>query len=141
MVIIKVFPLKRLVITQSYRYKTEYYVVLLQKPQIQPLEMFYKRNCSSKKLRQFQRKTPVLESHFNKVAGFRVCSFIKKRVHRKCFPVKLAKFLRRSILKNICERLLRKISTLQKKLFIDFFLKIMNFIIITITFEALKFLL
>ena len=41
----------------------------------------------------------------------------------------------------MCERLLLKISTLQKKLFIDFFHKIMTFIIITITFKALKFLL
>ena len=44
-----------------------------------------------------------------------------------------------SILKNICERLFLKTSTLQKKLFIYFFHKIL--IIITITFEALKFLL
>ena len=55
--------------------------------------------------------------------------------------MKLAKFLRTSILKNICERLLLKISTLQKKLLTDFFHKIINFIIITITFEVLKFLL
>ena len=83
----------------------------------------------------------MLESLFNKVAGLSACSFIKKRLQHRCFPVKLAKFLRTSILKNICERLLLKISTLQKKLFIDFFHKIMTFIIITITFKALKFLL
>ena len=39
------------------------------------------------KFRKFYRKTPVLESLFNKVAGL-------------CFPVKFAKFLRAPILKN-----------------------------------------
>ena len=34
------------------------------------------------------------------------CNFIKKKLQRKCFPVKFAKFLRASILKNICEGLL-----------------------------------
>ena len=33
-------------------------------------------------------------------------SFIKKRLTRTCFSVNIAKFLRKSILKNICERLL-----------------------------------
>ena len=94
-----------------------------------------------KGLCQFQRKTPVLESLFNKVAGLRARSFIKKRLQHRCFPVKLATFLRTSILKNICEQLVAKISTLQKKLFINFFNKIMNFVIITITFQTLKFLL
>ena len=46
----------------------------------------------------------VLESLFNKVAGLQACSFIKKRLQQRCFPVKLAKFLRTPILKNICER-------------------------------------
>ena len=94
-----------------------------------------------KKLRQFQRKTPVLKSLFNKVAGLRVCSFIKKGLQHRCFSVKLAKFLRTTLLKNTCEWLLLKISTLEKKLFIVFFEKIMPFIIITVNFEAVKFLL
>ena len=33
-------------------------------------------------------------------------NFITKRLHHKCFPVNIAKFLRTSILKNICKRLL-----------------------------------
>ena len=40
---------------------------------------------------KFHRKTPVLESRFNKIAGR---NFIKDRLQRKCFPVKFAKFLR-----------------------------------------------
>ena len=75
-----------------------------------------------KKLRQFQRKIPVLESLFNKVTGLRVGVFLWN----------LRNFSRTSILKNICERLLLKISALQKKLFIDFFHKIMISIIITL---------
>ena len=39
----------------------------------------------------------MLESLFNKVAGLR-------RVQHQCFPVNIVKFLRKPILKNICER-------------------------------------
>ena len=35
-------------------------------------------------------ETPVLEYHFNKVAGL---NFIKKRLQHRCFPVNNAKFL------------------------------------------------
>ena len=48
----------------------------------------------------------MLESFFNKVAGLRAFSFIKKKFQRSCFPVKFAKFLRKPTFKNICERLL-----------------------------------
>ena len=41
------------------------------------------------------------ESLFNKVAVLRACSFIKKSLRHRCFPVKFAKFLRTTILKNI----------------------------------------
>ena len=82
-VIITVFPWQFLVITQIYRYNTEYWVVLLQKPQKQPLDVFCKRTCSQ---------------------NF-ACNFVKKRLQHRCFLVKLAKLLRTSIFKNICERL------------------------------------
>ena len=51
-------------------------------------------------------ETPVLESLFNKAAALQVCSFIKKKLQRRCFPVIIGTFLRIHILKNICERLL-----------------------------------
>ena len=55
------------------------------------------RRCSSKelflKIRNVHRKTPVLESHFNNVADLQPCSFIKKRLQRRYFPVNIAKFL------------------------------------------------
>ena len=44
-----------------------------------------------------------MESLFNKVAGFKDCKFIKKRLQHGCFPVNIAKFFRTTILKNICE--------------------------------------
>ena len=34
------------------------------------------------------------------------CSFIKKRLQLRCFPVNIARFLRPPILKNFCEQLL-----------------------------------
>ena len=42
----------------------------------------------------------MLESPFNKVAG----NFIKQRLQNRCLLVNIAKFLRTSILKNICEQ-------------------------------------
>ena len=71
-------------ITQSYRCNTEHQVVLLQKPQKQSLEVF----CKKMSFKNF------------------ACNFINKRFQHRCFIVKLAKFLKTSILKNICERLL-----------------------------------
>ena len=48
----------------------------------------------------------MLKSFFNKVAGLQACKFIEERFQHRCFPVDIANFLRTSILKNICERLL-----------------------------------
>ena len=70
-----------------------------------PPELLCKKRCSSK-FRKFYRKTTVFKSLFNKVAGSQACNFFKRRLQRRCFPVKFVKFLRTSTLKNICERLL-----------------------------------
>ena len=51
-------------------------------------------------------KTPVLESLFNRFAGFNTFNFLKKRLRHRCFPVNIAKFLRTLILMKICEQLL-----------------------------------
>ena len=40
------------------------------------------------------RKTPVLESLFNRVAGLQACNFMKKRLQHSCFPMNIVKFLR-----------------------------------------------
>ena len=50
--------------------------------------------------RCIHRKTTVLESLLNKVAGFQVCNFIKKILQHRCFPVNIAKFLRAPIWKT-----------------------------------------
>ena len=53
----------------------------------------------------------MLESLFNNIAGLQACNFIKKILQHWSFPMKFfAKFLRTSILKNICERLLLLVS-------------------------------
>ena len=46
------------------------------------------------KLCNIERKTPVLEYLFHKVAGLKTCNFIKKRLLHRCFPVNIAKLLR-----------------------------------------------
>ena len=56
------------------------------------------------------RETPVLKSLFNKVAGLKACSFIKKRLQHRCFPVNIAKFLRAPILKNILSHFAKSLS-------------------------------
>ena len=48
----------------------------------------------------------MLGSLFNEAADLNVCIFIRKRLKHGCFHVNIAKFLRASILKNICKRLL-----------------------------------
>ena len=65
---------------------------------------------------EFHRKTPVLESLFNKVAGLRICNFVKKRLQNRCFPMKFSNFLRILILRNFCERLLLKVVGTQKRI-------------------------
>ena len=43
------------------------------------------------------RKTPVLESLFNKFAALKDCNFIKKRLKRRCFLVNILKNFKNSI--------------------------------------------
>ena len=68
------------------------------------------RRCSTKTLllqiSQYSQKTPAWESLVNQVASLQLCNFIKKRLQLKFFSMKIAKFLKRPILKKICERLL-----------------------------------
>ena len=50
------------------------------------------QNRCSWKFFKFHKKTPVFEPLFNKIAGLESCNFIKKRLQRRCFPVKLWNF-------------------------------------------------
>ena len=43
------------------------------------------KNRCSKKFRKLNKKTPVLESPFNKAAGPQACNFIKKRLQQGVF--------------------------------------------------------
>ena len=47
-----------------------------------------------KKFRNIHRKSPVLGSLFNKVAGLKIGNVIEKRLQRRRFPVNIAKVLR-----------------------------------------------
>ena len=79
--------------------------------QKQPSKLFFKKKVFLK-ISQISVENSCLESLFNNVGGLKVCSFIKMRLQMRCFSVKFAKFLRKRILKNICERLL--LHTFQK---------------------------
>ena len=64
--------------------------------QEQPSEvLFFKKGCS-KKFCNIHRKTPMLESLFNKVAGLQGCSFIKKRLQHRCFFCEYYKLFKNS---------------------------------------------
>ena len=65
----------------------------------------------------------MLESLFNNVASLQAGTLLKKRLEHKCFPVKFAKFLRMSILKNICQLLLL-IAVTRARLHNHFFLRL-----------------
>ena len=102
--------------------------------------MFCKRRCSWN-LRQFHRKTPVLESLFNKSTDLQVYNFIKNSLQHRCFYCETCE-----IFKNICfdEHLWTTASKSQyvtEKTIYLFLSQNYVFIFITITFEALKFLL
>ena len=58
-----------------------------------PSQTFFKIGAL-KKFRNIHRKTPVLESLFNKFAGLKASNFIKKRLQYRCFPLNTAKSLR-----------------------------------------------
>ena len=49
-------------------------------------------------------ETPVLESLFNKVTDLKACSFIKKMLQHKRFPVNIAKYLKTPTIRIICKR-------------------------------------
>ena len=48
----------------------------------------------------------MLESPFNRLAGFKACNFLEKGLQHRCFPVNIAKHLRTLILMKICTQLL-----------------------------------
>ena len=79
------------------------------KLQKQPLEVFCKKGV----LRNFVKFT---EKHlrqslfFNKVAGLRPATLLKKRLWHRCFPVSFVKFLRTPFLAEHLRRLLLKLD-------------------------------
>ena len=47
-----------------------------------------------KKFHKIDRKTPVPQSLFNKIADLRLATLLKERLWHRCFPVNFVKFLR-----------------------------------------------
>ena len=79
----------------------------------QPPEVFYNKS-RSQKFHKIHRKTPVPESlFFNKVAGLRPATLLKKKLWHSCFPVNFAEFLRAPFLQNTSGRLLLRFTMLQ----------------------------
>ena len=75
------------------------------------------RRCSTKTVflktsHKFIRKHQCWSLFFNKVAGLRSAILLKKRLWRRCFPVKFAKCLRTPFIQNTSGRVLLKLQTL-----------------------------
>ena len=66
----------------------------------QPPEAFCKKRCS-KKFRKFYRKTPVLESLFNKAAGPKTCNFLKKRLQHRRFCSEISETVSKKVFVNL----------------------------------------
>ena len=69
------------------------------------------KRCSMKKdfrrnFTKFTGKHPCQGLFFNKVAGLKPASLLKKRLWHRCFPVNFAKFLKTFYLQNTSGRLL-----------------------------------
>ena len=78
--------------------------------QKEPPEVFYKKGVL-RYLTKFTRKHLCQSLIFNKVAGIRPATVLKKRLWHRCFHVNFAKFPRTPLLQNTSGRLL-----LQRKL-------------------------
>ena len=75
--------------------------------QKQPQEVFYiKRWLSSQNFAKFTGTYLCQSLFFNKVAGLRPATLLKKRLWHRCFPVNFAKFHRTFFLQNRSGRLL-----------------------------------
>ena len=73
-------------------------------------QVFYK-NAVLKIFAKYTKKRLCWTLFLNKNAGLQYWNFIKKRLQHRCFPMNIAKFLRTTILKNICERLFERFAT------------------------------
>ena len=56
---------------------------------------------------QISQENTCVWFFFTTLQAFRPATLLKKKLLRRCFPVKFEKFLRTTILKNICEWLLQ----------------------------------
>ena len=67
--------------------------------------MFYKKGVL-KIFTKFTEKQLRQSLYFNKVAGLRLATLLKKRLWHRCFPMNFVKFLRTPFLQNTSGRLL-----------------------------------
>ena len=65
-------------------------------------EVFYKKGVP-RNFAKFIGKQLCQSLFFNKVAGLRPATLLKKRLWRRCFSVNFAKFIRTPFLQNTCE--------------------------------------
>ena len=79
--------------------------------------------CVLRNLVKFTKKYLCKSLFFNKVAGLRPATLLKKRLWHRCFLVNFEKFLRISLLQNTSGKLLLKRAVLQRTLWNWLFLE------------------
>ena len=75
------------------------------------IEQVLYKNAVLKNFAIFKEEHLCWSLFLNKSAGLRSFSPIKKRLLHRFFPVNIVKYLRRFVLKNICERLFERFPT------------------------------
>ena len=87
-------------VTELFKnFRNSYFRIELSITQKHPLEVFYVKRCSFTKF------------FFNKVAGLKPATLLKKRLWHRCFPENCVKFLWAAFLHNTSGRLLLIIAS------------------------------
>ena len=81
--------------------------------QKQSPEVFYIKKAVLKNFEIItHKKTPVLESLFNKVINLKACTFTKKRIPAQVFCWEYYEIFKNTYFENICKRLLFNLTSL-----------------------------
>ena len=75
-------------------------------------EQVFNKKAALKNFAIFTEKHLRWSLFLNKNVGLQSWNFIKKRLQHRFFPVNIAKFLRKPVLENICERLSERLSNI-----------------------------
>ena len=74
------------------------------------IQLYNIKYLASNKMSEKNKEQVFFKILLNKNAGLKSWNVSKKRLQHRCNPVNIAKFLRTTVLKNICERLFERFA-------------------------------